>query len=100
MALIYCPECRKEASDRARACPHCGYPFALHHEPVTLPRSWNPGIAAVLSLLIPGAGQMYKGQVERGIVWLLCVALGYSVLVLPGLILHIICILNASKTHE
>lgn len=25
MALINCPECEKELSDTARACPHCGY---------------------------------------------------------------------------
>ena len=27
MALISCPECKKEISDRVAACPHCGYPF-------------------------------------------------------------------------
>lgn len=28
MALIACPECDEQASDRARACPHCGFPIA------------------------------------------------------------------------
>ena len=27
MALINCPECSKQISDRARVCPHCGLPF-------------------------------------------------------------------------
>lgn len=27
MALIKCPECGKEVSDRAPACPNCGYPI-------------------------------------------------------------------------
>lgn len=27
MALIVCPECGKEISDKVKACPHCGYPF-------------------------------------------------------------------------
>ena len=27
MALIKCPECGKEISDKARACIHCGYPI-------------------------------------------------------------------------
>lgn len=27
MALINCCECGSEVSDRARACPRCGYPF-------------------------------------------------------------------------
>jgi len=28
MALIACPECHREISDRARACPQCGFPIA------------------------------------------------------------------------
>ena len=27
MALIKCPECDLQVSDRAIACPHCGYPL-------------------------------------------------------------------------
>lgn len=27
MALIECPECKREVSDRSAACVHCGYPF-------------------------------------------------------------------------
>ena len=26
MPLISCPECTKQISDRAEACPHCGLP--------------------------------------------------------------------------
>ena len=28
MALIHCPECNKEVSDRAEICVHCGYPIS------------------------------------------------------------------------
>jgi len=28
MALIYCPECNKEISDKAKSCPRCGYPIS------------------------------------------------------------------------
>lgn len=28
MALIKCPECGREISDKARECPHCGVPIA------------------------------------------------------------------------
>ena len=28
MALIKCPECRKEISDQANECVHCGYPIS------------------------------------------------------------------------
>lgn len=27
MALISCPECNREISDKVTSCPHCGYPF-------------------------------------------------------------------------
>jgi hypothetical protein len=27
MALISCPECGKDISDKVKACPHCGYPL-------------------------------------------------------------------------
>jgi hypothetical protein len=28
MALVSCPECSRQVSDHASACPHCGYPLA------------------------------------------------------------------------
>ena len=31
----------------------------------------NPGTAAVLSLIIPGVGQIYNGAIWRGIFWLI-----------------------------
>ena len=32
MALIECPECKKEISDKAKECPHCGYPLVKKEE--------------------------------------------------------------------
>ena len=29
MALINCPECKKEISDKSKSCPSCGYPLAI-----------------------------------------------------------------------
>ena len=31
----------------------------------------NPGVAAVLSLIIPGVGQFYNGDFLRGVFWLI-----------------------------
>lgn len=31
MALMKCPECGKDVSDKANACPHCGCPVPLQH---------------------------------------------------------------------
>jgi hypothetical protein len=60
-------------------------------------RLWSPGVAAVLSLVIPGAGQIYKGQVAIGLLWLLFVVVGYTFLIVPGLILHLVCIVTAAS---
>jgi len=53
-------------------------------------------VAAVLSLVIPGAGQIYKGKTVLGIVWLVLTVLGYLTLVVPGMLLHFICVFQAA----
>jgi TM2 domain-containing membrane protein YozV len=58
-------------------------------------RPASPLVAAGLSLLIPGAGQLYAGSVLSAILWFLLVSAGYT-LILPGLILHIFCIAAAA----
>ena len=32
MALIQCAECKKEVSDQAESCPHCGFPIKKKQE--------------------------------------------------------------------
>jgi len=58
---------------------------------------WSPGVAALLSFIIPGLGQLYKGQIGTGILWFVVVIIGYALFVVPGLILHIICIVTAAN---
>lgn len=36
-----------------------------------LPGMNRPGVAAVLSLILPGVGQIYNGEFWRGIFWLI-----------------------------
>ena len=66
----------------------------INHPPV---QRWSPALAAVLSVLVPGLGQAYKGQVLNGIVWFFLVGVGYLALVLPGLLLHFFCIVGAAS---
>jgi TM2 domain-containing membrane protein YozV len=66
--------------------------IVIYHLPV---RRWSPGVAAILSLFVPGLGQLYKGQFFNAVVWFVVVAAGYVALVIPGLILHACCILGA-----
>jgi TM2 domain-containing membrane protein YozV len=65
--------------------------------PIVVTTPPSNGVAAVLSLFLPGAGQMYKGHVGMGIAWLIIVVIGYVALIVPGLILHLICILQAAS---
>lgn len=58
---------------------------------------YSPPLAAVLSCLLPGAGHMYSGRGKAGVLWLVAVLAGYMSLVVPGIILHILCI--ASSTN-
>jgi hypothetical protein len=94
MPLTKCPTCARDVSTEAVACPHCGHPFKASIPQAQ--RKWSPGVAAVLSLVIPGAGQMYKGQIFNGLLWLVLVVLGYVFFVVPGIILHLFCIIGAS----
>jgi len=60
-------------------------------------RAASPLLAAALSLLIPGAGQIYTGNFVSAILWFLLVSAGYT-LILPGLFLHMFCIAAAASS--
>ena len=68
--------------------PHV--PFAIREG-----RAANPALAALLSLLLPGAGQLYAGRPLSAVLWFILVTAGY-VLFLPGLLLHVFCIGSAA----
>jgi TM2 domain-containing membrane protein YozV len=63
MPLIKCPECKKDISDKADSCPFCGYSV----EGATPRTKKNPGVAAVLSFFFAGLGQIYNGEIGKGI---------------------------------
>jgi TM2 domain-containing membrane protein YozV len=60
-------------------------------------RVWSPGAAIVLSFFIPGLGQMYRGRIGRGILWFTGVVIGYFLFVIPGIIAHLICLVDAYR---
>jgi len=118
--LVACPYCSEEILPGAKKCKHCGeYLDATLRSRMAQPapqvvihntnkvsarasvvshrggRRWSRLVAGILSLLFPGLGQLYKGQLFSGIFWFIIVAVGYIALIVPGLILHSICILGA-----
>jgi TM2 domain-containing membrane protein YozV len=106
---IKCRFCNEFLDGRPReiASPQVAQPVVQHVMPQTAVnvtnvtnvrmgyKAWSPIIAAILSLIIPGLGQLYKGQPINGLLWFLLVAIGYATLIVPGLVLHVCCILGA-----
>ncbi len=89
-----CPFCRGEIEPGSLKCRHCGEWLHPDLRKAHRPPKWHPGAAAAMSLL-PGLGQIYKGKLALGLLWLLLTLLGYVAFIVPGLILHALCIFNA-----
>lgn len=51
MAIINCPECKKEISDSVKSCPHCGYKFNKN----TWQRVWGKRLILVGILSVIGS---------------------------------------------
>jgi len=87
----YCQNCGAKIDIKAIFCPHCGVPVA----PTTLSRKEekgqkHPGVAAVLSFLWPGLGQIFNGQIGRGLgIMLLALIFALFSLALIGLPFYI-----------
>ena len=55
----------------------------------------HPGIAAVLSVLVPGLGQVYCGRLLAGGVWFVATSLAYWAILVPGFLVHAVCVVLA-----
>lgn len=65
MALIQCPECSKEISDKAAACPHCGNPLTPRPDATIVATA--PGEVVTTE----ATGKLYKATQLAG-VFLMC----------------------------
>jgi hypothetical protein len=52
----------------------------------------SPDLAAVLAILLPGAGHLYLGRFRAAGGWLAAILVGYWAVFFPGLLLHVISI--------
>lgn len=70
MALIQCPECGKEISDKVTACPHCGYPMVE-----TSPQPETPQQVEVTAINLSAKDPNKAKKIIPGIVFVLCAVL-------------------------
>lgn len=53
-------------------------------------------LAAIFTMMLPGLGQMLKGAVISGLCWAVAVGSCYLLNGWLGLLVHVLCILNAA----
>jgi TM2 domain-containing membrane protein YozV len=83
-----------------RARVHVPHPVAIVRrpdDPLAMRNPPNAAVAAALSLVVPGAGQLYAGRPLAALAWFMVVTFGYLLLIFPGMILHILCIASAAS---
>lgn len=56
------------------------------------------GIAAVLSFVFPGLGQLYKGELLKAFLFFIGTFIGLGMFVLPGIVIYAYGIIDALKT--
>lgn len=77
--------------------PSPSYSLARREPSMLEPRHTpNAAAAAVLSMIVPGAGQLYAGRPLSAIGWFMLVTMGYLLLIVPGVLLHILCVAAAA----
>ena len=59
-----------------------------YEDRILVRRGPHPGVAAVLSVLIPGLGQVYNGRLGAGALWFLAAGFGYWAILVPGFLIH------------
>ena len=65
---------------------------------LVIQRGPSPGVAAVLSVLIPGLGHVYAGRLGAGAVWFLLTSFAYWAILVPGFLFHALCVYSAYES--
>ncbi len=102
MAQNFCPNCGSEIKySEAEICPNCGVRLkdptnqSKEHE-----EEKSPIIALICSIFIPGLGQVYNGQLEKGVLILIGTLIGTFVFIIPGIIVWIFGWYDAYTTAD
>jgi TM2 domain-containing membrane protein YozV len=94
----YCPNCGADLKyPEAEICPTCGVRIK---EPQSPKKEKNPVVAALLSLIITGSGQVYNGELLKGILIFIGAIIGSLFFLIPGIIVVIYGIYDAYTTAK
>lgn len=93
---MYCQNCGSQIPDSAKYCEQCGFRCGDHPDrdqstdrrmASIMVNKKSEALALILSLIIPGLGQIYNGRIAKGLMLLVAgivlVALSFIVLFLP-----------------
>lgn len=90
----YCRNCGSVIAAEAELCPECGVRqrdppnSGLDEAVASLTEGGNPFVAAALSAVFPGLGQLYNRELEKGLLVIVASFLaGLSALILVGFVL-------------
>lgn len=116
-----CPFCSEVILVGAKKCKHCHeyldyamrdlhtrqqavnqvnaalVPYQMQQNQMQQWSSTSATQAALLSFFVPGLGQMCSGRVPAGLLWMMFTCLGYVCFIVPGIVLHILCVINAAR---
>ncbi|NTV00303.1 MAG: zinc-ribbon domain-containing protein [Methanoregulaceae archaeon] len=97
MAQNYCPNCGAELQYKeAEICPSCG----VRIRPPEPARKKEPVLAALLSFIFAGSGQVYNGELGKGILILAGTIIGAFVFLIPGIIVWVFGMYYAYTSSE
>lgn len=97
-----CPFCRSQIAFLAVKCPHCqefvDEKWRAHLQKQRDDGRISLGVAALLSFVIPGAGQAYKGDVALGVCLFFGTLIGYAAFIIPGIAIHVFAVIEAATS--
>jgi len=80
----FCSNCGNQIDEKAEICPKCG----VRVMPPVYTEKKSSGISAVLSAIVPGLGQIYNGQIGKGVLFFIAsIFLALTIFILIGFIL-------------